>query len=308
VFQNPFVIRLITAVALVITLGTLTLAVWAQEPLLVKADNYVKINFGTADFGSLGHALGAPFGSGDVLWFFSTVNGSLRAQADVDGRLFLDSLDPGCARLTIEFKSNAGAILATRTKNVCVTVTGHNANDSTNQVDVHEVFSSSDLDQVVFRTHSVVNGQVVSSSPPFISTAPNLKKHEVIVNSNDADFGKGTHAGGGPTGSGLVQLTRNNGSVTGLVSGTLYYDSLFSEGCAQMIILFEDSGGSALRTETVKKCGPGGNANDAVNKKNVDETFTNGSLFKIRLRVGQVLPDGSFVRVQTKTCDFHECK
>jgi hypothetical protein len=96
--------------------------------------------------------------------------------------------------------------------------------------------------------------------------------------------------------------------VTGLVSGTLYYDSLFSKGCAQMEIFFENSGGSTIKSGTVQNCGPGGNANDAVNKKNVDETFSSGSLFKIRLRVGQVLPDGSFVRVQTKTCDFLECK
>jgi hypothetical protein len=305
-FHHRFIIRFLATVAVAITFGALSPTARAQG-LTVKSDE-VKINFGTADFGNPKHAFGSPVYPAYVGWEFSTVNESLRAEASVNGTLFLDSLDPGCARVTIEFKSSSGAILATRTKNVCVTVTGHNANDSTNQVDGLEIFGSSDLNQVVLRTHSVVNGQVVSSSPPVISTAPNVKKHDVIVNSNDADFGTGTHAGGGPTGSGLVKLTRNNGNVTGLVSGTLYYDSLFSEGCAQMEVFFENSAGTSIHSETIKKCGPGGNANDAVNKKSVDETFTSGSLFKIRLRVGQVLPDGSFVRVQTKTCDFKECK
>jgi hypothetical protein len=273
----------------------------------VKTDQ-VKINFGTADFGFGGSALGSPTNDGLVFWLYSSVNGSLQAKARVSGVLFLDSLEPGCARLTMEFKSSSGAILATRNKDICVTTTGHNANDSTNLLQVLEDFAAGDLNQVILKTHSVVNDHVVSTSPAFTSTAPNVKKNDVIINSNDADFGTGTHAGGGPTGSGLVKLTRNNGNVTGLVSGTLYYDSLFSEGCAQMEIFFENSAGTSIHSETIKKCGPGGNANDVVNKKNVEETFSSGSLFKIRLRVGQVLSDGSFVRVQTKTCDFLECK
>jgi hypothetical protein len=287
-------------------LAALSPAVQAQGGLTVKTDN-VKIDFGTADFGIKPHALGSPTVSAELDWVFSTVNGSLHARAGVVGVLFLDSLDPGCARVTIEFKSSSGASLASRHKDVCVTTTGHNANDSTNQAEVREEFGSSDLNQVVVQTHSVVNGRVVSTSPAFTSTAPNVKKHDVKINSDNADFGNGLHAGGGPTGSGLVQFTRENGSLKGLVSGTLYYDSLFSEGCAQLIIDFENSAGNALKTETVKKCGPGGNANDAVNKKTVDGTFTSGSLFKIRLRAGQVLPDGSVVRVQTKTCDFAKC-
>jgi hypothetical protein len=297
--------KALVALAAAIVLGVLTPAAGAQD-LVVKTDN-VKINFGTADFGLGASILGSPSNDGFVLWFFSSVNGSLQAKARVAGVLFMDSLDPGCVRLTIEFKSSSGAILATRNKDLCVTTTGHNANDPTNERDVLEDFANPDLNQVVLKTHSVLNNQIVSTSPAVTSTAPNIKKHDVSINGDNADFGKGPHLGGSP-GSGLVQLTRDNGNLKGLVSGTLYYDSLFSEGCAQIIIDFENSAGSALKTETVKKCGPGGNANDAVNKKSVDETFSSSSLFKIRLRVGQVLPDGSFIRVKKKVCDFKECK
>jgi hypothetical protein len=306
--HHRFIIMVFTAVAIAMTVGALSPVALAQEGLRIKDDD-IKIDFGTADFGAPPHAFGSPVKSGGVAWFFfSTEYGGFYAEALVDGVLFLDSLDPGCARLTIEFKSGSGAILATRNKDVCVTAKGHNANDSTNQALILEDFHASDLNQVVFRTHSVVNGLIVSTSPAFTSTAPNSKNHNVIINSDSADFGKGFHAGGGPTGSALVQLKRDNGNVKGLVSGTLYYDNLLSEGCAQIIILFENSSGSALKTVTVKKCGPGGNANDDVNKKTVDETFTSGSLFRIRLRVGQVLQDESFIKVKKKLCDFKECK
>jgi len=300
-FHHRFIIRLAMALAIAVAPG----AARAQG-LIVKTD-HVTINFGTADFGFGAHAYGTTSNDGAVFWFFPTVNGSLQAKARVAGALFLDSFDPGCARLTIDFKSSSGASLATRNKDICVTTTGHNANDSTNELFVLEDFASSDLNQVVLKTHSVVNGQNVSTSPAFTSTAPNVKKNDVKINNDNADFGSGLHALGGPSGNGLVQLTRNNGNVVGLVNGTLYYDSLFNEGCAQIIILFENSAGSALKTETIKKCGPGGNANDTVNKTTVDKTFSSASLFKIRLRVGQVLPDGSFVRVQAKTCDFAQC-
>jgi hypothetical protein len=296
------------AVTIALAAGALNRPVRAQDIHIIN--QFFTINFGSADFGDNGvpHALGSPQAPAMVVWHFKTVNGSLRADADVWGTLFLDSLEPGCVRLTIQFKSSSGAILATRTKDLCVTVTGHNANDATNQALVQESFGSSDLDQVVFRTHPVVNNQIVSSSPAVTITVPNVKKHDVIVNSDKADFGKGLHAGGGPTGSGLVQLTRDKGNVTGLVSGTLYYDSLFSEGCAQVIIDFQALSGTTLHSDTIKKCGPGGNANDAVNQKNVGQTFSSGSLMQIRLRVGQVLPDGSFVGVKKKLCDFKECK
>src|SRR5260370_27361946 len=120
-----FFLAAVLSLGLAIMLGALSPAVWAQG-LAVKIDE-VKINFGTADFGDGLHIAGSPERGTPVFWEFSTVNGSLHAQATVSGILFLDSLDPGCARLTIEFKSSSGAILATRTKKVCLTVTGHNA-------------------------------------------------------------------------------------------------------------------------------------------------------------------------------------
>jgi hypothetical protein len=306
-FQHRFVTRLIAATAVAIAFGVLKPA--RAQGLIVKNDP-VLINGGTADFGSGGgHVVGTPTGSGFVTWEFSTINGSLVVNARVHGTLYLDSLDPGCARLTIEFKNRSGAVLTTRTKDVCVTTSGHNANDSTNQSRVDEQYASSHLEAVVLRTNAVVNDRVVMPGTSKTVDLPDSIRHPMIINNGNADFGGGGgHAGGTPVDFGAVELSRNDGNVTGGVSGALYYDSLFSEGCAQMIILFENSAGSTIRSETVKKCGPGGNANDPVNKKNVDETFTGGSLFKIRLRVGQVLPDGSFVRVQTKTCDFLECK
>ena len=307
-FQHRFVTRLITATAVAIAFGGLKPAAWAQG--LIVENDPVLINGGTADFGSGGaHAAGTPTGSGFVTWEFSTINGSFVATAHVHGTLYWDSVDPGCARLTMAFKNRSGTVLTTRTKDVCVTVTGHNANDSTNQAVIDERYGSSNLESVVLRTNPVVNNQVVGSGTSKTVDLPDSKRHSMTINNGNADFGGGAgHAAGTPIDFGAVELSRNNSDVTGRVTGALYYDSLFSEGCAQVIILFENSGGSTISSETVKKCGPGGNANDAVNKKNVDKTFTSGSLFKIRLRVGQVLPDGSFVRVQTKTCDFLECK
>lgn len=299
--------RIITGLTIIaMSTGAFSTTAWA---ITVDTES-VKIEGGTADFGSGLHALGSPTGDGTVKWDFTSDSSGLKATVRVQGTLYLDSVDPGCARVTIEFKSSSdgtGPSLATRHADVCVTTTGHNANDATNKKLVDESFSSCDLNSVVLQTNPVVNGQPVSPGNHKSFSAPNKRKLSLKVNSNDADFGTGTHAGGGPSGDGLVQFTRENCNVTGLVSGTLYYDSLFSEGCAQIIIDFENSSGTALKSQTIKKCGPGGNANDAGNQKSVDETFNNASLSKIRLRVGQVLPDGSFVRVQTKTCDLAQC-
>jgi len=142
-----------------------------------------------------------------------------------------------------------------------------------------------------------------------VAGLPNVKKYEVNINNGQADFGTRLHAGGGPTGSALIKLSYDAvGNVTGLVDGTLYWDSLFAGGCSQLIIEFRNVNGTTLSSETIEKCGAGGNANDAGNKKSVNKSFSRGSLMQIVLRLGILLPDGSFQNVKKKLCDFKECK
>ena len=117
------------------------------------------------------------------------------------------------------------------------------------------------------------------------------------------------HALGGPSGSGRVTLKYDAaGKVTGIVGGTVYWDDLFLPGCSQLIIDFEDNGGTNLETRKIKVCGTGGNANDLKNKILVEERFFSGSIFQIRLRIGTLHDNGSFTNVKTKVCNFKECK
>src|ERR1700720_877160 len=91
----PLALTLSLGLGVATTLGVLSSVAQAQG-LTVKMDE-VKIDGGTADFGSGAHALGSPTGSGTVKWEFSTVNGSLTARATVSGTVYWDSLDSqGC--------------------------------------------------------------------------------------------------------------------------------------------------------------------------------------------------------------------
>ena len=52
----------------------------------------IKINGGTADFGSGQHSLGSPQGSGTDVWGFTASGGTLNVSAHLTGTLYWDSL------------------------------------------------------------------------------------------------------------------------------------------------------------------------------------------------------------------------
>src|SRR5687767_2247889 len=58
---------------------------------------------GEVDFGSGNHAWGGPRGSGSVRWNFTSVDGAITTTARVRGRLYLDKIGGGCARLRVNF-------------------------------------------------------------------------------------------------------------------------------------------------------------------------------------------------------------
>jgi hypothetical protein len=299
--HHRFIFNLATRFTIIgLSLGCLSAAVRGQG--VVKTDQ-ITINGEQADFGSGLHLLGTPTGGGSVKWEYSTVNGSLSAKATVQGTLYVDSLDPYCARLTIEFKNAAGTKLtAARVKDICG-LGGGNANLSFNQLAINESFTSSELNSVFLRTNPLVNGAPidVTSHNTGTSNAPGSKAHDVIINNGNTDFGRDPHVAGSPSTSASVQLTRDQGNVTGRVKGTLYWDSLFAGGCTRLIIDFENASGTNLNEKTIDRCGTGGNANDAGNKLAIDQSFTSGSLVQIHLRVGTLLQDGSFRNVVSKT-------
>jgi hypothetical protein len=125
-----------------------------------------------------------------------------------------------------------------------------------------------------------------------------------IINNGPTDFGSGTHSFGGPSGNATITFDWNNTSgqivSTGRVRGTLYWDSLFSGGCARLTIRFLNSGGTALATRVIDECGPGGDANNAGNKTAVDQSFASADLFNISLRVAEI-GNGGEVNPQSVT-------
>ena len=308
-FSHRIVTGIITTALVAITLGGLSPAARAQG-LTIQTDE-VNINAGKADFGGgVSHTFGHAEGHGTVTWELSTVNGSFVINARVRGTLYWDSLDPGCAGLTISFLrpgtgTTMGSPFAGSTQHAKVCGPGGNAVLPSNKVAVDQSFANADLGFVEIETCVWVNNaqcvpDTIGLNPNFVHVQgpPNFKKHDVNINSGQADFGTGLHAFGGPTGSASVKLTHDSvGQVTGLVDGTLYWDALLASGCSQLIIEFRNSNGTTLSTKTIEKCGPGGNANDAGNKQSVNKSFSNGSLMQILLRVGVLLPDGSFQNV-----------
>ena len=100
-----------------------------------------------------------------------------------------------------------------------------------------------------------------------------------------ADFGSGFHIGGAPLGSGVVTFDYDTSSgqlvATGRVRGTLYWDALFSSGCARLTILFRDVNNGPLTARNIDRCGPGGDANNSANKLDIDESFSSPLLTRI---------------------------
>jgi hypothetical protein len=124
------------------------------------------------------------------------------------------------------------------------------------------------------------------------------------INNGSADFGSGNHSNGGPEGRGSVSFFRSLpnttlspatplGDMLAVVKGTLYWDALFGGGTARLRIVFEDASGKVLDIRERDVTGPGFNANDPKNKRTINESFSDPTLFKVLLLTGTV-SNGNF--------------
>ncbi len=125
------------------------------------------------------------------------------------------------------------------------------------------------------------------------------------INNGSADFGSGTHYGGGPQGAGIITYdwsTTATGllGITGRVRGTLYWDSLWSSGSARLSIQYRNVAGANLFVRNIPVCGTGGNANNAGNKIAVDDSFGSTALDHIILTTA-VIQNGAPVGAVSTT-------
>jgi hypothetical protein len=291
------------------TLAILTFGGLNSQALATQVQNTpVRINGGVADFGSGNHSFGSPGGNGAVMFDYTSVNGQIVATARVTGTLYWDALASGCARLLIDFRDLNGNVLNTQIVNTQCPAPGFNANSAANQAPVDNSFASSNLHSVLLRTADVTAGTVnitcttTTTCPPV--NAPRTRNFSVLINNGESDFGGGTgHSGGAPTAAGTVSLTRTNGTMSGNVTGTLFWDTLniFQSGVARLRVDFQTIGGANLSSPPPFDLnGSGCCATDAKNQLAVGTApFSSGSLWRIRLRVGQVV-GGSNVNVVEK--------
>jgi hypothetical protein len=293
---------LIAATTAALTLGGLNFPALATQ----VQNTSVKINGGVADFGSGTHSLGSPSGNGSVTFDYTSVNGQIVATARVTGTLYWDALASGCARLIIEFRDLNSNVLNTQRVNTQCPAPGFNANSAANQAPVDNNFANSNLHSVRLRTADVTTGAeniTCGATCPTVN-APRTRNFSVLINNGESDFGGGSgHSGGAPTTAGTVSLTRTNGTMDASVIGTLFWDSLnpFASGTARLRIDFQNIGGTTLSSPPPFDLnGSGCCATSANNQLPISSPpFTSGSLWRVRLRVGQVV-GGNNVNVVEK--------
>ena len=138
----------------------------------------------------------------------------------------------------------------------------------------------------------------------FVAEAVVVQTTSRVINAGSADFGSGYHSGGEPSGGATITYDWNTSTgqlvSTGRVRGTLYWDSLFSDGCARLTIRFRNANNVNIASRIIDECGPGGNANNAVNRTVVDESFSSINLFTIVLHVAEIR-DGSVINPKSST-------
>lgn len=125
------------------------------------------------------------------------------------------------------------------------------------------------------------------------------------INNGTADLGAPFHAAGAPLNPASISMVlRADGRIQGNVRGTLFMDSP-NAGCTRLIVDFQDFNDTTLESRTVTECAnAGSNANARSNQTTFSETFTNSSIFKIRLRLGRSV-NGRFVgQVVSRTYSF----
>lgn len=307
-------LRLAAGAALLSALSAL--APGANAAVVQGTNRSYQLNGGVADFGGGLHAAGVPTGlagapagspaaqasAATVTWDYSIINGQVVATSRVRGVLFWDALDPGAARVIIDFKRLDGSIITSRSFSTGVRP-GRNANSAANQMLVDTQFASPLLHSVTVRTAQVLPNSSIIVTGSRTSDAPRTSTHDIRINNNHADFGHGTHIATVPNQSGMITFTRTNGTMSAQVNGTLYWDNFFGGGTARMIIDFLRPNGTALATRTEQVNGIGSDANLLPNQEPVNQSSQSGSLASVRLRIGEVV-NGQFVGVQSRTFRF----
>src|SRR5438552_3494879 len=108
-----------------------------------------------------------------------------------------------------------------------------------------------------------------------VAMAQEVKTDNIEIDGGKADFGSGFHGTGHPFEFGHVkwEFSAPSGSLVAKasVTGTVYYDSLDTPGCARLVIKFENSSHTVLATRNVDTTcpAPGSDANLSANKKDV---------------------------------------
>lgn len=124
------------------------------------------------------------------------------------------------------------------------------------------------------------------------------------LNGGRADFGSGLHVFGAPSDKASVTIDytyslSDDIVIKSRVRGTLYWDSSNAGGCARLKIehltFLADNPIVRNGRTVIDFCGPGGNANDAGNQKQIDETFSSTQTEGIRISVNEVLQNGTEV-------------
>ena len=273
---------------------------------------------GNADFGSGSHGNGIP-GSYSVTWDFTPSAGVVQVSARVQGTLYLDRLGSGCVRLLVDFEDFDFNLIARRTFQFCGP--GFDANNSANQlsVDISNANIANFPDQRLRHVQLTIGsgsslGSVVNDRTG-VHTAPRVGTNDIINNGATDLGGEGPigHALGSPVNRYPVTIQlQENGLVRAQLNsdddnGILFWDSA-SAGTACLIIDFQDSSGAILNTRIVSVTAPiGGNALQAANQRSFGvRSFTDASVFKIRLRVGRGVgpasdPCGTLASVLTRT-------
>jgi hypothetical protein len=142
-------------------------------------------------------------------WSFTSLNGSIVVTARLRGRLYLDKVGAGCARLRVNFQDgNFNNIQATTDVPFCGPGNDANNNQNWRNIDVTS-FGSTDLRRVQI---TLGEGQTLGSIVDLHtggSLAPSTNLHiGDRVNNGSTDFGGNSHSFGGPSSDGFIDLKR----------------------------------------------------------------------------------------------------
>jgi hypothetical protein len=216
--------------------------------------------------------------------------------------LYVDRIGSGCVRLLIDLQDFDFTHIGSQTIQFCGP--GSDANNSANQraVDVNTAvflnFPAERLRHVQLTIGSGSSTGSIVNDRTAIHTAPRVDANDIINNGKTDLGGAGpiVHAFGAPVNPYSVTIALQEPALGGLVraalndeaNGILFWDSA-SAGTACLLIDFEDSSGTALRSpRIVSVTAPlGGNALQASNQTVFGvRSFTDASEFRVRLLVG----------------------